>query len=160
MKIILPPHNKIASPVKSYWSIRKEVKELSKLAGSTFTGKWKDAASLAHSQVSDEPMNFFVVNPRMKGYVTQIPFVVLNPKIIAYLGEKKKNKEACMSFPNNPIMKMKRHTRLAVSFEVPFLLFFKRKVQKEIDGFEAMIFQHETDHANGKNIYEHNNYKK
>lgn len=160
MNIILPPHNKKALPVKSYWSIRKEVKELLSLAGSTFTGKWKDAASLSHSQVSEEPKNFFVVNPRMKGYVKQIPLVVLNPKIIAYLGEKKKNKEACMSFPNQPIIKMKRYQKLDVSFDVPFLFFFKKKVRKEIDGFEALIFQHETDHSNGKNIYEHNNYNK
>ena len=63
MQIIKPCHNKIATKVKSWRSIKKEAFELREFINAKgFKGNWDDAFAISHTQVSEEPKRFFVLN--------------------------------------------------------------------------------------------------
>ena len=71
--------------------------------------------------------------------------VVINPKL-EYLEEfgKKDSVEGCLSIPGKSL-KLKRFKKVHISY-------FDRKgeyISKELDGFGAIIAQHEYDHLNG-----------
>ncbi|MBA2403679.1 MAG: peptide deformylase [Bdellovibrionales bacterium] len=71
--------------------------------------------------------------------------VVINPKV-EYLEEfgKKDSVEGCLSIPGKNL-KLKRFKKIHISY-------FDRKgeyISKELDGFGAIIAQHEYDHLNG-----------
>lgn len=71
--------------------------------------------------------------------------VVINPKV-EYLEEfgKKDSTEGCLSIPGKSL-KLKRFKKIHISY-------FDRKgeyISKELDGFGAIIAQHEYDHLNG-----------
>ncbi|HCP08916.1 MAG TPA: hypothetical protein DIT25_03920 [Candidatus Moranbacteria bacterium] len=128
-------------------------------------GEYETGYALAHNQIEDkEPMAFFVVN---KDYVGEGKMfeahAIINPEIIEapttidVEGEKRNNiyevEEGCFSFPFRQPKKTKRYFKIKVRYYIPGRFFGLKKIEKWIEGLPAHIYQHETDHVNGLNIY-------
>jgi len=69
---------------------------------------------------------------------------ILNPTII-YKNNKKRSHEACLSIPGQSGY-VKRHNKI----KVVYYDLNNIKHQKTLKGLDAMVFQHEFDHLNGK----------
>ncbi len=153
--IIQPCHNRPAMMCKSWKYIEYEAQSLREFVRSgTFQGKYSSAYSIAHAQVSEAPLNFFVVNEDFDdGKLLKIfgSWCIINPKIIKF-SDVIEHPEACMSFPWRKEKLVKRADKIVVKYSVPFLGFF-RTIKKELKGLPAWMVQHELDHAAGKNIY-------
>lgn len=151
-KVIIPPHNKISVPVASYKEIQKDVEEMIELIErNDFTeGIWKQAYALSHSQVSDEPKTFFVVNhtdPYIKKNFKSK--VIINPEILEKEDEIY-NREGCMSTPYRQTQKVKRFNKIKVSY---YTIGWFGRLKKRVEiktGLVAFIFLHEAEHFNGK----------
>ena len=61
--------------------------------------------------------------------------------------------EACMSFPHRSPKKCDRFSIITVRYQIPKALGGFKTIEEKVEGLKAHIFQHETDHSNGKNIY-------
>lgn len=74
------------------------------------------------------------------------PFeVYFNPKIINYSNEKQTVREGCLSIPNRSDTLSSRSQTIKITYDTP-----KAEHRTEsIEGFTAVIFQHEIDHLNG-----------
>ena len=88
---------------------------------------------------------------------------VMTPEITIVPSEEKNLigvPEACMSFPNRTSKTMARYYRIKVRYQYPskwFGLFWYLKTKTEwVEGLKAHVFQHEIEHAEGKNMF----YKK
>ncbi len=68
----------------------------------------------------------------------------LNPEIIAMLGENKLGGEGCLSVPNRYGQVMRSHHIVLRYRDVDFV-----EHTDTIEGFTAVIFQHEVDHLDG-----------
>ncbi|GAA4237020.1 peptide deformylase [Postechiella marina] len=74
------------------------------------------------------------------------PFeVYLNPKITSYSDKKQTVKEGCLSIPNRSDTLNSRHFKITISYDT----LTSRQKTETIEGFTAVIFQHEIDHLNG-----------
>ena len=105
-----------------------------------FTMGKAGGVGLAAPQVN-ESIRMFVMKSWLKVPLT----VVINPKV-EYITEdgKKDSVEGCLSIPGKSL-KVKRYKKIRLSY-------FNRKgeyISKELDGFGAIIAQHEYDHLNG-----------
>ncbi|MBP5334052.1 MAG: peptide deformylase [Bacteroidales bacterium] len=69
----------------------------------------------------------------------------LNVKIDSLGGTVQTGPEGCLSIPGYRGM-VKRHNRIKISYVNPQTL---EKVSEDIEGFTAVIFQHEVDHLDG-----------
>jgi peptide deformylase len=59
-----------------------------------------------------------------------------------------------MSFPDKKDKLVKRYYRIKVKYQIVILGGLFLKTKKEIlEGLKAHVFQHEYDHAQGKNIF-------
>lgn len=76
----------------------------------------------------DEPFGFYV-----------------NPRIEVYGGTKAYGSEGCLSVPNRS-EEVLRSTEIVVSYLDEES---RKRVRETVDGFTAIIFQHEIDHLNG-----------
>lgn len=149
MKII-NPHNKISRPVVAYDLIMSECMELVSLVDEMYS-KNNQVVALHHAQVSDDPLNFFVLSaPASELFENQR--IIINPTIVSKSGSSV-DREGCLSFPFRPARYVKRASEVLVTYEVPFV---SGIVQKTLNGLAAIIFQHETDHGKGINIYQKN----
>ncbi|MCB9643297.1 MAG: peptide deformylase [Myxococcales bacterium] len=68
----------------------------------------------------------------------------VNPKITAFLGDRVIGEEGCLSFPDiyEPVERYE-----AIKFEAQDRS--GTRIQMEVDGFLAIVIQHEVDHING-----------
>jgi hypothetical protein len=62
--------------------------------------------------------------------------------------------EACMSFPNRSKRDTERYYRIKVRYQIKGI-FGLKTVTEWVEGLKAHMFQHEIDHAQGKNMYFH-----
>ncbi len=79
----------------------------------------------------------------------EIKFItVINPKIIKYSKEKAflPSGEGCLSVPN----RKEGYVYRSNSIDVEYYNEDGEKIQKTLEGFSAITFQHEYDHLNGK----------
>jgi hypothetical protein len=60
--------------------------------------------------------------------------------------------EACMSFPNRTKRDTERYYRIKVRYQIKGFWGLKT-VTEWVEGLKAHMFQHEIDHAQGKNMY-------
>ena len=113
-----------------------------------FKGNYRKAYALAHHQVSREHARFFVVADewaeRMFGQQ-----VIINPRIEAFHGEPTINREGCMSHPYRPERKVTRREGIRASWDTPD----GKRVESELEGMAALVFQHEIDHCDGKTVW-------
>jgi len=74
------------------------------------------------------------------------PFeVYLNPKIINYSAEKQDCKEGCLSIPDRSDTTKTRSESITITYDRPD----QSQAEEVIEGFTAVIFQHEIDHLHG-----------
>lgn len=155
---IIPIHNKVSKPVTSYSQIKDQVEELKKfIKMDNFGGLHRKAVALHHSQVSDDPYNFFVIHSEFlkEGLVKYD--VIINPKInkeraVKVEGDRKHITEACMSFPYRKPVKMLRYFMVPVDYQT-YGLFGLKAHEDNVTGILAQVFQHEIEHSKGRNIY-------
>lgn len=153
MKIIQPPHKKTARKVESLSQIKDFIEPMRAFTNSdNFPGRWQIAMAISHAQVSDDPYSFFIVH-KNQAKLFGGEDVIINAKIIEE-GIGYRFDEACMSFPFRSTKSMERAYKIKVEYYVPRkIMGGLRKVVGDFQGTEAVIFQHEIDHAHGKNIF-------
>lgn len=151
---IIAPHRNKSKPVVSARNISSEANKLRKLANGKFAGTHALAYALHDSQVNLAPSNFFVLSDI--GARLFPDWLIINPKVI-----EKDNmtsyfvREGCMSFPFRKAHKIRRYSRIKVFFQTKgFLGLTLKDHEYWINGIMAEIFQHETDHAHSRFIYD------
>ncbi len=106
------------------------------------------AYALAHCQVDqDDPLRFFVL---LDGTA------VINPNIVERIGQTFRHEEGCMSHADTQCtLGVQRHKSIMVDFTGLESKDAEEDIVKDmkIEGLLALVFQHETDHMNGKHIY-------
>jgi peptide deformylase len=173
MTKILPIHYKISKPVARYSEIKKEAEELKRfIVHGDFKGLYNKAFALAHSQVSETPMSFFVVAPDcvwpIKGAERMFESqVIINPKIIKspnyrqivregkeplMVPNGKEYYEPSMSFPFRKAKRIVRYDLIEVEYQIKGF-FGLKTIKRELSGVASEIYQCMFDHAQGKNIY-------
>ena len=170
---IVPIHYNQSKPVKRFSEISSEADQMrAMIADGKFEGLHKTPFALAHCQVSERPMAFFVVAPKLVADKSFAHEIIINPEIInaplykkaecANLdtGEKKimdvpnsvEYEEACFSFPFRKPKRIMRFDQIYVRYYIPGLLGLK-KIERWLSGAASEIFQHEFDHTEGRNIF-------
>lgn len=176
----LPRHK--ATPVKAYAEIAADVEAMKPMVEQKWPGKYELAYALAHSQVRHQHRAFFVLHGDLvtkpegdagKGWKRAFPHrVIINPKVLERPPKLSKElkqlngvrvaaikntggmPEACLSFPYRTTKNVLRYHRIKVYYETPDGIFGSLKAHTEwLEGLAAHIFQHETDHLNGQNIF-------
>ena len=154
---IIPYHNTPSTKVKNWREIKKDALELRKLInskGDNFKGMYQSAYAIHHSQVSEKPKHFFVINEKEgKGKLKKIfkSWCIINAKILEQY-EEVRHKEACMSFPHLKERNVDRFIRIKVRYYVPFLGLLIRKT-RWFEDLPSYIIQHEIQHQKGENLY-------
>ena len=154
LKRMVPPHDKKSRSVTEKDADRV-VAESTILYRLCFipNGKYRGAFAMHHSQIDDkDPLNFFVTAERK---------IVINPTITRHSNYFVDSKEACMSFPEEDQIMVKRWQKMEVEYvsimvdsidKDKFKL--SNTIQESLSGFESFVFQHEFDHGGeGKLIY-------
>jgi len=148
---IIPIHYNTSVPVTSWLAIEADAKAIAEMIDSDYEDK---AFAVHHSQVCDKPYNFFVLNPKhIKDKVAELGSrYIINPRIsevepksLMYL------KEGCLSFPHYDMKNVGRYMLIDVEFDIPENGQLVHKKFRVTD-IVAQIFQHECDHAEGRNI--------
>jgi len=157
MKIIEPTYTP-SREVTSWLSIKDEAEELARFVDDSRNSVF----AIHHMQVSEKPLNFFVLKPKVLGVVIEelgSRFIV-NPKISRYVMVDKngtphfqKMKEGCASFPFKSPKNVLRAPLIEVIYQIPDEKGNLIEQRKQVQGVVAQIFQHEIDHGHGKNIY-------
>lgn len=127
-----------------------------------------DGAAMAANQAGSE-LRFFAIDRQkadrdVEG--SQLPTVVCNPTIVNASPEMVEELEGCLSFPGL-FFKVKRHAWVDVQFSYSsdaYANTMGRQVIQANDmrltGFWARVFQHETDHLDGKTFVDNLPQKK
>lgn len=71
-------------------------------------------------------------------------FLVFNPQIISYLKAKTIKEEYCLTWKGEKLFAERYYSVCVVYYDINC-----KRVQKEYNGFEAQVWQHEIDHLNG-----------
>ena len=160
MQIILP-HKNISKKVESWGEIKGAVKGIKELMKKKdFVGKWKDAFSIHHSQVSEDPYNFFIPHANLVKEKSFRSDVIINPVILeASKKDLQYCREACMSYAQEKTKKLKRYCKIRVRYQIKRWYGFQT-VEEEVEKLVAQIFQHEIDHSKGIYIYDNRGSKK
>lgn len=176
---IIKAHYKVSKPVSKYREIKAEAKKLLDfIENGKFKGFYNKAYAIAHCQVSETPMSFFVVapecvvnDPKMDWYKMFEDRVIINPQIVEaekhrrIMNPDDKNKdkiltipntveyqEPCMSFPFRKPKRVERFNYIKVRYQVPRWYGLKT-INAELTGVASEIFQHCYDLTQGKNIF-------
>ncbi len=150
---IIKIHYTPAKPVESWAQIKLQAEDLKKFMDdneATFAGR--ESFALHHCQVSEEPWNFFVANKKLLEKKMMQDQIIINPRIIENDGKLLRMLEGCMSFPHRKEKYVERYLKIKVEYQTPTLLGLKTVVVEPVWPISQM-FQHEADHALGKNIY-------
>lgn len=152
MKIILP-HNKKSEKVKELKEIVADANEMRKML--LEEGFLNNLAGYAihHSQVSENPKDFFVVNPKVRalfyGHI-----IIANPKIVS-VADRRIHKEKCLSYPFRPEKNIRRYYKIEINCDVENEtgdgLY---NINMQLEALAAYVVQHEMDHALGRFIHD------
>lgn len=173
MKII-KVHYKVSKPVSSYREIKSEAKEMLRfIEEGGYEGLYNKAYAIAHCQVSETPMSFFVVapecvinDPKMNWYKMFEDRVIINPEIVeanksrqiinngktSTIPNMVEYQEPCLSFPFRKPKRVERFNYIKVKYQVPRWYGLKT-IEAELTGVASEIFQHCYDLTQAKNIY-------
>lgn len=148
---IIQPHRQPSMPVRNLQDIREDIDEMHKLMETLPFGQ--QGYALHHSQVSDKPYNFFVINKKMQPLFNGYS-MICNPKILERSDPRGFN-EKCLSYPFRNGKNTKRYYRMRVQCEVEHDLGgMLRLTVLDVESIVSYIFQHEIEHAAGKFIYD------
>lgn len=142
--VIVPPHRTVSRPVTI--EDRERVEREGEAMRAWMMAQYS-CVGLAHPQITDQdPLRFFVA-------LEEPTRIICNPKIVVFSSVKKQSKEGCMTYPNTEHVWHDRHVAITVEYEI-----FKGKKlvkkRKQINGFLAIVYQHEIDHLNAKYCYD------
>jgi len=116
-----------------------------------FSGENEKAIALAHAQVSEDSFAFFVVRPDVAESVG-MPTMVINASIVTKEAPCE-SFEGCMSFPHRKQRRVPRYAEIEVIYETPNERGKLEPRREKYAGLLAIMFQHEVQHAMGKNIF-------
>lgn len=158
LKIILP-HRAKSVPVPDWNTIRELAEELRELANGKFQGQHTGAVALHYSQVCDkDPWNFFVLSREGEQLTEFKSWCIVNPVIFSLDTRTKfQAREGCMSFPFRNNAKVRRYSEIVATYDYKPLLGGDNALINRstlLTGFTAQVFQHESDHAKGKSIFD------
>jgi peptide deformylase len=158
MKII-PIHYTPSLKVDNWLQIEHQAHEVASFIDSHEYGEFKsEMFALHHMQVSEKPFNFFVLNPTHLGAQVEelgSRFIV-NPRVTAVeTGSLMPLMEGCVSFPHRKNKNVDRYLIIHVEYDIPdsSVPSGLKHCVKQVERIVAQIFQHECDHAEGKNIH-------
>lgn len=153
---LVKPHTKVSREVTET-DIDKVVEESKTLYRLCYerNGLYSGAYAMHHSQIDDQdPLSFYVTADRS---------IIINPKIIRHSNYTKDSKEQCMSFPDKEPIIVQRWQKLELEYQTVMTdpndekkIKLSNKIVEGMSGFSALVAQHETDHSNGKLIYQLN----
>ena len=163
MQIILPPHLRPTKKVEDMQSIIKEADEIIQLmiTGKVYMpgSKYNDCYATAQPQVSNNPLRYFVINPKWNAL--EVAFggvIIVNPRLLSKdRTSRVMNPEGCLSYPFRPIKKAKRFNKIRVKYDIidnSKGRTIKSFPSKSLTDLPAIVFQHELEHLNGKSIWE------
>ncbi len=151
-KIVIYPNEVLRKKVSDVVEIdkvtAKEIEELKKLLA-----EGENAAGLAAPQIGVSK-NFFGMKNNNKVSVYFNPKLLktwgerVYPKMVSSDGKEEDFLEGCLSFPDY-FGTVKRHLKIRVKWQEWNGEKFVSK-RKELEGFEAIVWQHESDHLLGK----------
>jgi len=155
--MLVKPHKILSRPVedKDINRVYDEAKEIYKIFGKKI-GMYNMFFAIAHQQTTkDDPLRFFIINPKAK-IAEELPeAIIINPEIIRHTNNTIDSEEGCLSFPTLPPNVVQRWNKCEVRFKVML-------ENKQISGWQTMnlsgmlakVFQHEIDHLDAKYIYD------
>ena len=87
MKLILPPHLKVAQKTKEVSIITEQSEQILAIIKNNSIyvpgSKWNGCFAVAQPQVSNEPLRFFVLNPVQKTLVKEFgALTIINPRLV------------------------------------------------------------------------------
>lgn len=85
-------------------------------------------------------------NPARPSMVPVPPTVIVNPKVLRYSREKQGGWEGCLSGAADRFF-VQRSKWIDVAYTDGVT---RKPIKRRVKGFEAVVFQHEIDHLNGK----------
>lgn len=153
MNGIIVPKAK-SKPVTSFKEIEQEaLRTAAVLRGYESPSRiQKRSIALHHSQISQDPYDFFVVDPKATGDKYNGFFLVMNPKILSS-EDRQKVYEGCLSFPFRQDVAVNRYMKLKVSYDSPGKNGELEHKEEVVAGLLAQVFQYEAQHARGEHIY-------
>jgi len=161
---IIKIHYKASKPVVSYGEIKNEAEKLKRfVVRGALKGYYNKAFAIAHSEVNETPMAFFVVSPEVVGERMFEKQVIINPEILRSASHKEispgvsvpnaiEYQEPCLSFPYRTPKTIKRYDLIWVRYQVRGLFGLRTK-ERTLSGIASQIFQHECEHIQGRNMY-------
>lgn len=114
-----------------------------------FQGKYPRGLALAHHQIKVAHYRLFVVRVDIAEDIFQGRRVFINPRITNFEGNQIEVREGCLSHPFKPTRKLKRWDRIRAEWEGED----GSRYEETLTGLAAQIFQHETDHCDGKTVW-------
>ncbi|NPA32333.1 MAG: peptide deformylase [Aquificae bacterium] len=139
-EILIYPHEMLTKPTQEVDVIDNEVRGL--IRDMFDTMREAEGVGLAANQIG-VPLSVMVIDTTPKEEVPPVKLVLINPKLVKGEG-KVKFKEGCLSFPGLSV-EVERFERVKLSA----LNEHGEPVEIELEGFPAIVFQHELDHLKG-----------
>lgn len=138
MEVVKAPDNRLRIKTRPVKKINQALKDLTvQMIKTTKIFTDPEGVGLASTQIGLEE-RFFVAK-RGKKFITCI-----NPEIIFKSKRVKKYFEGCLSIPN-----YFGETKRATNIKVAYQNLAGEKIQENLTGLDAWIFQHELDHLDG-----------
>ena len=139
-EIIVYPNKVLTKPTQKVDYIDKEIRNLIKDMFETMYDA--EGVGLAANQIG-VPLSVMVIDTTPKEDSPNLKLVLINPEIISSEG-KIKYKEGCLSFPGLSV-----EVERAKKVKVRALNEHGEPIELELEGFPAIVFQHEFDHLQG-----------
>ena len=151
--IIFPHPKSVAESVTSWKEVEADALFMvRRIQNDEYANRlWPKAYAMAHTQVSNTPKNFFVVNRTSEKIKKLFKYdIIVNPKILGGSMSFTEYPEGCMSDPYSGVVKKKRFVKVNVEYFVKGWFGRLKKKTETVEDFKAFVFQHEIDHLQGK----------
>ncbi len=139
-KVVLYPAKILRQPTSKVTEIDSKVINI--IEDMIDTLKQEEGVGLAANQIG-EPLSIMLIDTTPKDEDQGIKEIIINP-VLKFAEGEIVHEEGCLSFPGL-FVEVKRSNRVGISY------LDKEGKEKEIEleGFPAIVFQHEFDHLNG-----------
>lgn len=139
-EIVTYPSEVLTTPTQPVDVVDKEIRDLIRDMFDTMYNA--EGVGLAANQIG-VPLRVMVIDTAPKEDAPDLKVVLINPEVVSAEG-KVKYKEGCLSFPGLTV-EVERAERVLVRA----LNEQGEQVELRLEGFPAIVFQHELDHLNG-----------
>ncbi|MDQ7039175.1 MAG: peptide deformylase [Aquificota bacterium] len=139
-EIVTYPAEVLTTPTQTVDVVDREIRDLINDMFETMYSA--EGVGLAANQIG-VPLKVMVIDTTPKEDAPDLKVVLINPEIVSAEG-KVKYREGCLSFPGLTV-----EVERAEKVLVRALNEHGEQVDLELEGFPAIVFQHELDHLNG-----------